>query len=61
MLSRTVLKHHYKDCGSWSPATDDRPLHEKMGFTKKYWKSLSREQRIELTAQYYDRLDGGES
>jgi hypothetical protein len=63
MLSRTVLKHHYKDCGSYQAPNlqDTIPSWERLGFTKKYWKSLTKAQRTELTIQYYDRLDGGES
>jgi len=61
MLSRTVLKHHYKDCSSYNPATDDRPLYERMGFTKKYWQSLTSSDRTQLRSEYFNRIDGGES
>ncbi|AFY73547.1 hypothetical protein Syn7502_02280 [Synechococcus sp. PCC 7502] len=61
MLSRTVLKHHYKDCGSWSPSNQESPLYARMGFTKQYWQSLTSNQRTQLRSQYFDRLDGGES
>lgn len=60
MLS--VLKHHYKNCGSYqAPNLEESPLYARMGFTKKYWQSLSSNQRTQLRSEYYDRLDGGEA
>lgn len=65
MLSRTVLKHQYKTEGDTiaSPSMQivSQSTWDRIGVSKKFWQSLTREQKTEMNIQYYDRLDGGES
>jgi hypothetical protein len=58
MLSRSVLKHHYKDCGN-QVTTDKTPTYEKMGFTKAQWKAFTSEQRHNIRVEYNTRVEGG--
>lgn len=63
MLSRTVLKHHYKiHEGNTAPnSIETKSTWDRLGITKKHWQSLTNDQRIQMNVEYYDRLDGGES
>jgi len=34
---------------------------DRLGFSKEYWQSLTTDEKSELTAQYFNRMDRGES